>query len=196
MLPENIIYIGLVINLIGEVIYLISMAKGDTKPNLVSWFFWAIIPMFGVYFQLKAGAGLSVLPIFMMGFGPLLVFVYSLIKKNGYWSLGLIDFLCGFFALLSLVFYLFTHNLEISILFVILGDLSAGIPTIIKSWKFPETESYYIYVAGTINNIFGLLIIKKWSFSIYSLGIYFLLINLIITYSIVRKKLFKKVIFS
>ncbi|MFA4975514.1 MAG: hypothetical protein WC839_02225 [Candidatus Paceibacterota bacterium] len=192
MLPENIIYIGVLLNLIGEISYLRSMFLGHAKPNLVSWFIWMLAPFIGVFFQLKAGAGLSVLPVFMMGFGPFLVMVYSLYLKNGYWKITLFDSICGFLSLIALGLYVWTHNIEISIIFVILSDGLAAIPTIVKSWKFPETESSYVYIVGILNNILGLLIIKEWIFSIYSLGIYFIVINTIISFAILRKKILKK----
>ncbi len=171
------------------------MYLGHAKPNLVSWFIWMLAPFLGVYFQLKAGAGFSVFPVFASGFCPLLVIIYSLILRNGYWKITLFDLICGILSLLALVLYVFTHSLEISILFVILSDGLAAVPTIVKSWKFPETENAGLYMLGIVNNIIGLLIIKDWTFSIYSLGIYFILINAIISFAILHKKIFKKVIF-
>ncbi|MCX6751770.1 MAG: hypothetical protein NT161_03355 [Candidatus Nomurabacteria bacterium] len=196
MLPEKIIIIAVMVSFVGDFIYLRSMYLGHAKPNLVSWFIWMLAPFLGVYFQLKAGAGFSVFPVFAAGFCPLLVIIYSLILKNGYWKITLFDLVCGILALLALVLYVFTHSLEISILFVILSDGLAAIPTIVKSWKFPETENAYLYLLGIFNNIIGLLIIKEWSFSIYSLGIYFIVINSIISFTILHKKFFKKEVFS
>lgn len=196
MLPEEIIILVVIISLIGDFIYLRSMYKGHAKPNLVSWFIWMLAPFIGVFFQLKAGAGWSIFPVFAAGFCPLLVIIYSLILKNGFWKITLFDLICGVLSLLALMLYVFTHSLEISILFVILSDGLAAIPTIIKSWNFPETENVYLYILGVVNNIIGLLIIKEWIFSIYSLGIYFILINLIISFAILHKKFFKKEVFA
>ncbi len=190
MLPEKIIYIGVIINLIGQILYLRSIIAGNTKPNLVSWFIWSLAPFIGVFFALKAGAGLSVLPVFMAGFGPFMVMVLSILRKNAYWKLTTFDLICGAFSLAALVLYVITHNLGISILFAILSDGLAAVPTITKLWKFPETESASIYFGGIVSNIIGLLVIKNWSFTIYSFGIYFVLINTIIVFCINRKKLF------
>jgi len=189
MLPENIIYLGIFLNLIGQVVYLKGIIEGRTKPNLVSWFIWMLAPFIGVFFQLKAGAGLSVLPVFMAGFGPLLVIIVSSLVKNAYWKITTFDMICGAFSLVALVLYIFTHNLSVSIFFAILSDGLAAIPTLVKSWKFPETESASIYFFGIISNIFGLLIIKEWSFSIYSFGIYFIVLNLAIVFAIYRKRI-------
>jgi len=193
MLPEKIIYIGIFINLIGQFFYIKNIIFGQTRPNLVSWFMWMLAPFIGVFLMLRAGAGLSVLPVFMAGFGPLLVLLLSIFRKNSYWKITPFDLFCGILSMIALVIYIFTHNLGISILFVILSDGLAAIPTIIKCWKFPETETGLIYITGIISNIFGLFTIKDWVFSIYSLSLYFVFINIIIVSFIYRKKIFKKI---
>lgn len=190
MLPEYIIYLTLLISLIGYFVYLKNIFYGYTRPHLVSWFIWMLAPFIGVFFQLKAGAGLSVLPVFLAGFGPLIVIVVSIFRKNTIWKINKLDILCGFLAMLALIFYIFTHNLGISILFAILSDALAAVPTIIKSWKFPETETAMGYVPGVVNNILGLLIIRNWSFSIYSFGLYLIVVNSVIIFCIYRKKIF------
>jgi len=191
MLPENIIYITILVTIIGYLIYFKDIFYGRAKPNLVSWFLWMLGPFLGVFFQLKAGAGLSVIPVFLAGFGPLIVIIVSLWNKNAHWKISTLDIICGLFALLALIFYILTHNLGISILFAILGDGLAAIPTLVKSWKFPETETAYIYLIGVFNNILGLFIIKEWIFTIYSFGFYFIFINLAIVFCIYRKKIFR-----
>jgi hypothetical protein len=77
-----------------------------------------------------------------------------------------------------------------------LTDGLAAVPTIVKSWKFPETETAAVYLPGIINNILGLLIISNWIFAIYSFSIYFILVNAVIIFCIYRKKLFKTPAFS
>jgi hypothetical protein len=189
MLPANIIYITILISLIGYFFYLKDIFRGQTRPNLVSWTLWMLAPFIGVFFQIKAGAGLSVIPVFMAGFGPLVVIVVSLFRKNSIWKITRLDIICGILALIALVLYVFTHNLGISILFAILSDALGGVPTIVKSWKFPETETALMYLFGIFNNIIGLLIIKNWIFSIYSFNAYLIIMNSIIVFCILRKKL-------
>jgi hypothetical protein len=189
MLPENIIYVTIFISLIGYSIYLKDIFYGQTRPNLVSWILWMLAPFIGVFFQLKAGAGLSVIPVFMAGFGPLIVIVASLFRKNSIWKITKLDIICGVLALLALILYIFTHNLGISIIFAILSDALGGIPTIVKSCKFPKTETGAMYLIGILNNTIGLLIIKNWIFSIYSFNAYLIIMNTIIVVAIYRKKL-------
>jgi hypothetical protein len=190
MLPQNIIYITILISLIGYSIYLKDIFYGQTRPNLVSWILWMLAPFIGVFFQLKAGAGLSVIPVFMAGFGPFMVIVASLFRKNSLWKITKLDIICGVLALMALILYIFTHNLGISIIFAILSDGLGGVPTIVKSWKFPKTETATLYLFGILNNMIGLLIVKNWIFSIYSFNAYLIVMNLIIVFAIYRKKTF------
>lgn len=195
MLPEKIIIIGVLINLIGLFWYIRDVIKGGTKPNLVSWFIWSLAPFIGVFFQLKAGAGFSILPVFMAGFTSLVVIIVSVLKKNGYWKINTFDIICGIISLFALTLYIITHNLAISILFAIISDALAYIPTIRKSWKFPETETGLMFSTGIVSNIIGLLTIKTWIFPIYSFGISIILFNSIVVFNIYRKKILNMLYF-
>lgn len=189
MLPEQIIFLALAINLFGQILYMRSVVNGHTKPNLVSWGIWMFAPFLGFFFQIQAGAGLSTLPIFMAGFGPLAVVTTALLTKNGYWKIKSFDILCGAISLIALLLYVLTHNLDISIIFAILSDFLAFIPTYVKSWHHPESESSAGYSYCIISNIIGLLIIKDWSFAIYSFGAYFVLANIVEMIILYRKQI-------
>ena len=192
MLPEIIAYISVLVQIIGVSFYIRDMFRGRTKPNLVTWFVWALAPLIGSYLQWKAGAGLSILPVFMAGFNPLLVIIVAFIIKEGYWKIKKLDVVCGILAILALILWIITNNIFISILFAILSDGLASLPTLIKSWNFPETETSTAYAGGIIANILGLLIIKNWTFPIYSMGVYFVLMNIAIVFCIYRKRIFRK----
>ncbi|MBP9748345.1 MAG: hypothetical protein KBD17_01855 [Candidatus Pacebacteria bacterium] len=189
MLPENIIYLCLVFTLFGSYHYIRDVINGSTRPNMVTWFFWALAPIIGTFFQIKSGAGWSVLPVFLAGFVPLIIFIVALFSGHPLWKITKFDIFCGLFALIALVLWIVTKRADIALIFAILSDLFAAIPTLIKSWKFPETETAVGYVPGILNNTLGLLIIKNWSFSIYSFGIYFIILNTTLILFIERKKL-------
>lgn len=191
MLPEQIVYIGVLTSLTLTFFYTRTIIYGETRPNLISWSIWALAPLIAVFLQIKAGAGLSFLSSFMSGFGPLLVVIVALVYKRGFWEITKLDIVCGVLALLSLVIYILTNKLGISIVFAILSDGLAAIPTIRKSWKYPESESFITYMAGIISNTLALLVIKNWIFSIYSFSVYLIMMNIIIIFSIYHKKILK-----
>jgi hypothetical protein len=190
MISGYFAYLAIFASFIGISFYVVDIFKGHTRPNLVSWFIWMLAPFIGAYLQIKAGAGLSVIPVFMAGFVCVPVLLASLIKRNGYFKIGLLDIFCGILSLFALILYIITRNTNISILFAILADGLAAVPTLIKSWKFPESGSYTGYIAGIFNNIIALLVIKDWSFSIYSFSLYIIAINTAIIFAIYRKRIF------
>ena len=193
MIPVNFIYVGLLINIVLSAWYIKSIIWGNTKPNLVSWFIWSFAPLTGFFLQLKAGAGLAASGIFIGGIFPLATLIICLFRKNSYWKISAFDIFCGSLSVIALILYVVTKNVGLSIIFAILSDALAYIPTLSKSWKFPETESASTYAGGIINNIFALLIIKNWSFAIYSFPAYIVLINIVTVALIHRKKIFKTI---
>ncbi|MFA5999676.1 MAG: hypothetical protein WC783_01715 [Candidatus Paceibacterota bacterium] len=189
MFSIYIAFITVTIQFIGVFFYIKGMIQGTTKPNRVTWIIWALAPLIGTWLAWKAGAGLSILPVFMAGFNPILVLIASFIIKNGYWHITKLDIFCGILALFSLFLWIMTSNFSISILFAILSDGLAALPTIIKSFKYPETETASAYAGGVVANTLGLVIIKEWTFPIYSFGIYNILVNVILVFAIYRKKI-------
>ena len=179
----------LVIQLTGVFFYIRSMALGSTRPNRVTWFIWALAPLIATGFAIKAGAGISILPVFMAGFNPILVLIASFLIQNGYWKINRLDIVCGALAIFSLLLWIITHSYSIAIIFAIMSDALAGIPTIIKSWKYPDTETASAYMGGIIANILGLFIVTNWTFPVYISGFYFIALNLILVFSIYRKKI-------
>ena len=119
MLSEQFGWLIVVFTVIGYYFYFKDFFYGKTRPNLVTWFIWMLAPFIGFFLQLKAGATWSTLPVFIAGFGPLLVLIVSLIKKNGYWKITTFDLFCGFISLVALLIYVLTHNSAISIIFAI-----------------------------------------------------------------------------
>ncbi len=189
MLPQQIVWIAIFLELLGSFWYIKEIIYGDTRPNLVSWSLWLLGPFLGFFFQIKAGATASAWPIFMAGFGPLLVVIVALILKKSYWKLRIFDIVCGMFSVFALMLYILTHNLAASIVFAILSDFLAFVPTYLKGWRFPETESIFASVCYAVANVFGLLIIEQWTFTIYSFGLYLILANVAMILILYRKKL-------
>lgn len=174
-------FLGFAIGFIGGLSYLIDVLKGKVKPNRVSWFLWALAPMIALAAQIKQGVGLESLLTFSVGFNPLLIFLASFVNKKSVWKLTKFDFICGALSILGIFLWLVTKNANLAILFAILADGLASIPTVIKSWRDPETENYWVFLAGAVNSGIVLLTIKNWSFASASFSIYILLICVILT---------------
>lgn len=181
MLDPNFVFIGLIFNIIGASSYLIDTIKGKVKPNRVTWFLWAVIPMIAFIAELKQGVGLVSLMTFIVGFNPLMIFLASFVNKNALWKIGKLDIWCGVFSLLGVLLWGITKNGNIAILFSILADLLAAVPTIIKSYYQPETENYQAFFLWTLSAGITLLTVKIWSIAYYGFPLYIFIMNSLLT---------------
>lgn len=186
---QYLVFLGAIVQLIGIFSYIKDTLKGGTKPNRVTWLMWSIAPIIATIAALSKGVGISILPVFISGFGPFLVFVFSFANKNSYWKVSKFDYLCGGFSLLALILWIITNNANIAIMFSILSDGFAAIPTFIKAWKYPETETLNAYTTGLFNIFTGFFAIQIWNFSSLAFPIYLIISNTLITIFICRKKI-------
>ena len=190
MIDERFIYLGVFLNLIGGLGYLIDTLKGQTKPNKVTWFFWALAPLIAFAAEIQQGVGLSSLMTLSVGLSPLLIFFASFVNKKSHWKLTTFDIICGLLSLCGLILWSVTRVGNVAIAFSISADLLAAIPTFFKAIKAPETESSLIYLLSGINGVIALLTLQSWTFEFYAFPLYIVLFN-IVFYPLIKFKLGK-----
>jgi hypothetical protein len=173
--------------LIGSAGYIADTVKGKTKPNRVTWGLSAVSVFVMVFAELSDGVTWSVLPLIATGLGPLLIFLVSFLNKNAYWKLGKLDYVCGACSVLALVLWKLTNDPALAILFGLLSDGMASVPTLIKSWKDPESESIIIFALGIPATLTSIIAIQSWSFVETAFPFYCLILNTIFVLVISRK---------
>ncbi len=95
MLHPNFIFVGVGLQFLGGLSYLLDTIKGKIQPNKVSWFLWSLAPLIAFVAEVKQGVGIQSLATFIVGFVPLLVFFASFVNKKAKWQIGKFDILCG-----------------------------------------------------------------------------------------------------
>ena len=189
-----LVVVSAIISIAGSSIYIRDTLKGKTKPNRVSWLMWAIAPLIGTFAALSLHADpWATTRIFLAGFLPLIVFLSSFINKRSFWKLTTFDLLCGFCSLVALALWLFVDLPRISILLAAIGDGFASLPTILKAWKYPETETGLTYVASFVAVLLILPSIPKWNIENSAFQIYLLIANTFLLFAVYRKKLLTKI---
>jgi hypothetical protein len=164
VISENWIYVGSAIGALGAAVYLRYTLRGTTKPNRVTWLLWAIAPLLAAAVELDEGVGLRALPTFMVGFMPLLVFIGSFHNSASVWQIRRIDYACGLVSVVGTVTWLVTRNGVLAISAAIAADFMAGVPTVMKSWTHPETETVHSYLGAVISMAVLLLTVTHWTF--------------------------------
>lgn len=188
---QYLVFLGAAVQMLGLVSYIKGTLKGETKPNKVSWLLWSLATIIAAVAGLAAGAGWVVLPVFIAGLGALLVFIASFLNKNSYWKLEIFDYLCGLFSFLALILWAITREPIVAIIFAIASDGLATIPTLMKSWKYPETETVAPYAAGLFNALTSFAALRTFVFAEYAFPTYLVLIDALLILSIWRKRFYK-----
>ncbi len=166
MIDERFIIISVLIGFYGSASYAFNTLKGKTKPNRVTWFLWALMPIIAFFAMLDKDVSVTpLITTFLSGFIPLIIFIVSFVNKKAFWKITRFDYICGALSLAGIIAWLVTSNSNAAIIFAITADVFASMPTIIKAYKFPDTEGWLNYFTGSINAAVTLLTIKVWTFA-------------------------------
>jgi hypothetical protein len=184
MINQNFAILAAILPFAGSVSYAFDTAKGKVQPNRVSWLLWTIAPLiaFAAEFVQHTNFRVSLLT-FAVGFGPLIVIITSFANHKAYWKLTRFDAFCGSISVLALIFWAITGKGDVAIFFSIMSDLFAAIPTIVKSYTHPKSESALAFVTSIIGAGITLLTIQKghWTFASYGFPLYILVVTTIIS---------------
>jgi hypothetical protein len=175
LISDKFVILGALFNLVGSSAYALSTVRGRTRPNRVSWFVWSLAAFVAFSAQLSQHVGLRSLMTFMVGFGPLMIFLASFVNKESYWKITRFDLLCGGLSLFALVLWRITGVGNVAIALSIGADLLATLPTLKKSFENPSTEHSIPFLTGFISAAITLLTSNSWSFARVAFPLYILL---------------------
>ena len=178
MIDVHFVLLAMVITLAGIALYARDTVRGLTEPNRVTWIMWAIAPMLAFVSELHQGVGLQAAMTFMYGFCPLVVLAASFVNTRSVWHLGPFDIGCGVASAGGFALWLITANDTVALASFIVADLLAGLPTIVKAWKQPETESSSAFITGSLASLITLATVTTWTSAQVAFPTFVLIMNL------------------
>lgn len=180
MINEGWAYVAAVINVLGTITYIIDVFRGKARPNRVTWGVLTIAPTIAFSSMLSQGVSLAQsIMTFSVGFSPFLIFVSSFVVKYPAWKLKKFDITCGMLSIFGLLLWWITGEGNIAVVFSILADALAFLPTLVKSYFHPETESPWTFMASEIATIMGLMTVTTWNLEHVGFQLYILVANIV-----------------
>ena len=162
--PQLLVVVSVLLMVWGAYDYLRDTLAGKTKPNRVSWSLWALAPLISLGAAFDADAdGWASIRVLVGGIVPAVIFLASFINKNSYWRLGRFDWFCGGLSLAALVFWQLADSPLVAVLLATAANTLATIPTLVKAWNYPETESRLIFITSFISAILIIPAIPVWT---------------------------------
>ena len=162
--PQFLVVVSVLLMVWGAHDYLRDTLAGKTKPNRVSWSLWALAPLIslGAAFDANADVWASI-RVLVGGIVPAVIFLASFINKNSYWRLGRFDWFCGGLSLAALVFWQLADSPLVAVLLATTANTLATVPTFVKAWNYPETESRLIFITSFTSAILIIPAIPVWT---------------------------------
>lgn len=158
--------------LAGFIPYFIDIRRGKTHPHILSWTGWGFVTAIGSVAMISEGFTWGVSIVAANSVSCFSVAIYSLVKKVGVFKTSAFDYLFFILGIIGIILWQIYENPDIAISFAILADLSFGIPTIIKVWKDPKSETLFPWVFFALAGITGLVAVSYVSYTEVAYPIY------------------------
>ncbi len=160
-----------------------------TKPQRATWFIWAVLLSIAFFAQLSKGGTWSLITTGADWLGVVIIFLLSI--KHGVGGTSKLDRAALVSAGLGLILWYLTNEPLVALVITILIDLIAGMLTIIKTYKEPETETFIAYMICGTGGLLGTLAVSEFNFSLLLFPLWICLLNYAIGITIIlgRKKL-------
>ncbi|MBI5135481.1 hypothetical protein HZA86_04600 [Candidatus Uhrbacteria bacterium] len=189
-LEHILVFLSIAISLVGSSAYIIDTLAGRTKPNRVSWFLWAAAPLVAVAAAHSAGADPWALArVFMAGFMPLIIFLCSFSNTSSYWQVTRFDIACGLFSIIALIIWAALESPIAAILLLAIADGFATLPTLVKAWRYPDSETGITYILVFVATLLVLPSISVWNIQNVAFQIYLLMSAIALIISVYRQRI-------
>lgn len=162
--------------LISPFLYAQDIVSGKAKPHRTTRLTILLTTSLTLLSLLAQKDTVAVWLAMASTFQAVMVFGLSLKYGMGGWSRT--DLLCLGLALTGIVLWKTTQNPVLALYAAIAADLIGMLPTLIKTFHFPTTETLRFYLLDTMAAFFSLLAIQTWNIQHFSYPLYLLLVNL------------------
>lgn len=151
--------------LAGFIPYFLDIRREKAHPHILSWTGWGFVTAVGSVAMISEGFTWGVPIVAANSVLCFSVALYSVAKKAGVWKTGVYDYLFFLLGIIGIILWQIYDNPDIAISFAILADLSFGIPTIIKVWKDPKSETLFPWIFFALAGITGLVAVSYVSYT-------------------------------
>jgi hypothetical protein len=176
-----------VIAFFAYIVYIISILKGGSKPNRVTWWIWAFMGLVLALSYQFSGASNTVWVPYVEFLGPFAIAVLSI--KYGEGTLeNKTDLYCLLGAVVSIMLWIIFDNPVIALITNLAIDSFAIVPTIKKSYLRPEGEDFWAWFGTGLADSLNMFAVERFTFAILVYPIYMLVSDLIIIVILLFRK--------
>lgn len=161
--------------IVGGIPYLKDIHNKKVHPHILSWLGWGGITALGGAAMLAEGSGWITALLFGNTVLCLSIALFAIFKKVGIWSTTIYDYVFFMLGIIGLILWQTLHLPIIALICAIAADLFFGIPTVIKTYKDPSTETPAVWFMSMLSELLALAALQHITFSELAYPIYLLL---------------------
>jgi hypothetical protein len=163
------------VTLAGFVPYILSIRRGEAKPNRATWWIWTIAcgALFASYYASGERSALWVPLSYVLG--PLIIGALSLKHGEGGWTK--FDLGCVGASVLGLLAWGLSGSPLVALVANMGVDLAGAMPTIRKTYRNPTSESSTAWTFFFVGSALNLFAVETWASAASMLPIYFFGVN-------------------
>lgn len=185
-MKEAFLIASIVVSLLSPLIAILSIFKGDYKPQRTTRLIYVVIVCLYVATLFSSGErkGLFVALVQL----ACCIIIFALSIKYGMGGKNKLDFLVLIAAGLTLIIWYSTSNPVLALYLSILADFIGTSPSIIKSYQKPFTEVAKFYFCDVMASIFVMLSLESYGLRDVGFPGYIFLVNLVMVLTIVLRQ--------
>ncbi len=168
-------FAALLLNLLGYIPYIRDILRKKVKPHRITWGIWTILTTIAAFNQVSNGGGYS--SMFFISTTVLVTIVFVLSFRYGMGGASKIDRLCLTLAILLLIYWITVQETRLSTVLAVIIDGLAAIPTVIKTYHQPETESYPQWILAGIAGLLTMSAVPHFDWILIIYPLYVVLMN-------------------
>jgi hypothetical protein len=172
--------------LLGNILYSISIQRGDTRPNRVTWIIWTTIGFILLGSSYAIGAKNTLWLQIGQVISQVIITFCAFKYSQGKWDL--LDRICLGGAGLSLLLWWQSGSPLVALSICILMDILGAVPTIRKIYHDPNSEYLACWIAAFGAAILNLLAIDNFDWTFVAFPLYFFILNITVVTLLTRPK--------
>lgn len=186
-MKDFILILSIIIEVSAYLVFIRAILKREARPHRTTRFVLLILANLAAFSLLAQG---SYIPLWIAGiyaFFAWIIFILSFKYGMGGWSKA--DILCLIIAIIGIVLWRITEDPFLALCASIFADFIGMVPTLLKSYHKPETETWHFYFLAGLGALLNLFAIKTFVLQQYIFPLYIVLINIVTISLLLRKRL-------
>ncbi|MEX2008132.1 MAG: hypothetical protein WD850_01420 [Candidatus Spechtbacterales bacterium] len=161
--------------LIGGVPYLRDIHNRRVKPHVLSWIGWSFITALGGVAMYASGSTWATAILFGNTALCISVAGYAILRKVGVWSTGPQDAIFFVLGMVGLILWQVLDQPALAIIFAMSADFFFGLPTIIKTYKEPSSETPFVWAMFALSGILSMFALRHLTFEEAAYPVYLMI---------------------